>query len=96
MKGICECDNPLHYFDGTKCIECFHPKYFDYTDHACKGCPKNQIYSIKYKKCIECPQKYPHFDGKRCNLCPQNTIWDPKAKECKACEGGKILVGNIC
>ena len=44
--GICQC--PKDTFDTEiACIQCFHPKYFDYSIKQCLSCPINQIYNIQ-------------------------------------------------
>ena len=64
---MCESET---YWDGYKCIPCYHPKYFDLVLLENKECPKNQIYDLEVAKCMECPSDVPIFDGDKCVGCP--------------------------
>ena len=60
---LCECIDRSLFFNGSLCTECNHPRYFDYADLRCKLCTDNQIYSLRDKKCVPCPDETPYFDG---------------------------------
>lgn len=77
--------NPTLFFNGSFCVPCYHPKYFDFVDNTCKSCTNNQIYNLLLKKCVPCPLPNPYFDGKQCSTCPQGTVWSAALNICQAC-----------
>ena len=63
-SSTCECPSTTPFWDGSSCIACYNPKYFDATAKKCLSCPKGQIYNLVAKACTDCPKSNPYFNGK--------------------------------
>lgn len=53
-SGKCECPDQS-FWNGTSCIFCYLPKYFDLTDLQCKDCPAGQHFDRIQRICVDTP-----------------------------------------
>lgn len=46
------CNSSSPYYNGTSCIPCALPKYFDIASQTCKHCPNGQAFDLSEKQCL--------------------------------------------
>lgn len=54
----CECPKYAPFFDGSKCLACYLPNYWDTFSLKCLTCPSGQFYNLTSKLCVYCPVGY--------------------------------------
>ncbi len=83
-KKKCVCPRFKNYFDGTKCISCFLPKYFNTKQKACVYCPEGQYFEVLKRKCVPCPEETKYDKEKlKCSCLKQGQYLDERTKICK-------------
>ena len=51
-----ECPSTAPFFNGSKCVTCYLPKYWNVDEKKCLDCPAGENYDIAEKICRVCPE----------------------------------------
>lgn len=96
----CKCPQDKPYSDGTQCLECYLPKYWNDTARACLSCPPSQFYNTTSRKCQSCPTGYvfnPLTNICDNIICDGNSIFVASSNTCQACPfDTHVVSGNQC
>lgn len=56
--GECKCPEDKIHWDGSMCLSCALPRYWDAIKSACLQCPTGQFFNASLKKCDSCQPGY--------------------------------------
>ena len=51
VAGGSTCPDSTPFYDGSQCVGCAYPRYFDFSDKTCKGCPEGLSFSLATHLC---------------------------------------------
>lgn len=57
-EKACHCPVYRPFYDGTRCVSCYLPKYWDIVSRSCQYCPTEQYFSVEQMQCVYCPEGY--------------------------------------
>lgn len=80
----CVCPLDLPFNEGTKCVQCTLPQYWDHTVKQCLNCPQNQYFNTISQNCEPCPASKPLWRNYMCEACPEGTTYDSASNSCQA------------
>lgn len=79
----CVCPANLPFNDGTKCVQCNLPQYWDHDLKQCLYCQGNKYFNTISRTCEPCPADRPLFRNYACEACPPNTTYDAASNTCQ-------------
>lgn len=69
MDKLTTCPQDAPYFDGSSCIACLLPNYFDFQTEKCLTCGKDYHFDQKDKECKPANNSVsPHYPAYNSNL----------------------------
>ena len=100
FEGLCVCRSWSPYWDGSNCIQCEIPNYFDFDTQKCLSCPPGhyfngqqcaptncsdtQTFDIQTETCV-CPWYSPLWKDGACQPCQNDQIYHSKSQSCVFC-----------
>jgi hypothetical protein len=96
LTNECVCVSPTPYFDGTRCVSCNSPNYWNTFSNTCLTCPSGQFYNVTINSCTYCPVGFLfNLTTGQCQVsCPANSFWSSLQNSCLQCPAGTYLVPN--
>lgn len=82
----CVCPPNLPFNDGTKCLQCNLPQYWDHNLKQCLYCPQNQYFNTVSRTCEACPAVKPMWRNYSCEACPSETTYNQETKSCESAD----------
>ena len=79
----CVCPPNLPFNDGTKCLQCNLPQYWDHDTKKCSNCLANQYFNTISRACEPCPAAKPLWRNNACEACPDGTTYDQASNSCQ-------------
>jgi hypothetical protein len=87
------CPPSQPFWDGSKCVSCYLPQYWNYQVNSCTNCPAGTNYDIEVNQCVVCQSGYTYdYTIFKCvqqsnngtsGSCPSNTFWN--GQTCVTC-----------
>jgi hypothetical protein len=79
----CVCPPNLPFNDGTKCLSCNLPQYWDHDLKQCLYCSQGKYFNTLTRNCEPCPAAKPVYINFSCEACPGETSYDPVSNTCQ-------------
>ena len=78
----CVCPADLPFNDGTKCLQCTLPQYWDHSLKQCLYCPQRQYFNSLSRACEPCPSARPLWKNYACEACPNGMTYNQQSNTC--------------
>lgn len=89
LQACAPCPAERPKFDGTKCISCPTPSFWNFSLNDCSNCTGGRVYNYQRAECV-CPNENTFYNGSKCIECYHPKYFDYETLECKSCPKNQI------